>query len=128
MYLKQQGRRCRRAVEFAVVMPVIVLLFFGMVQCGRALKIQHTVVETAQAACRIYASPDGTQTQAQSLIDTSMTAAGLSGHTVTFDPATKSGITSPMQPVTVTVSYNYNEGLFVGKQITSSCVLPADVN
>ena len=59
--LGRTGRRCVRsdrgavAVEFALLLPVLVLLVFGLIDFGRVLNAQITVTQAAREGARLAA-------------------------------------------------------------------------
>jgi Flp pilus assembly protein TadG len=127
-----QCRRATAAVEFAVTLPLIVLLLLGAVEFGRAVMVQHTLQEAAQAGCRVYSAEDTETRDADTMIEVAMEKANITDFTVVFDPPTKAAINSKLQPVTVSVVVNYDDvawlggSYFSGTQITASCTMPAD--
>ncbi|WP_442508776.1 TadE/TadG family type IV pilus assembly protein [Novipirellula sp. SH528] len=120
------------AVEFAVVLPPVLLLILVSVEVARAFAVQHTLQETCMNGCRIYSLGDRTQLQATDMINLSLSEAGISGHSVEFVPATKAEITAEMQPVTVTISVPYSQvgvgvqWMLAGSTVTASTTLPAE--
>ena len=122
------------AVEFAVVLPFIVLLILGAIEAGRAVMVQHALEEAARAGCRLYVVDDVTEQEARDMIADSLTAAGITKYTITLNPATKAGVDTHLEPVTVTVSVNYADvawlpaRFFTGKAVSGQCTMPADLN
>lgn len=70
-------QRGAAAIEFAVVLPLLMLLAFGLIDLGRAVWIQSTLNYAAQAAARCTAINSATCPTLASY------AYGLSGVTVT---------------------------------------------
>ncbi|WP_372725400.1 TadE/TadG family type IV pilus assembly protein [Novipirellula sp.] len=120
------------AVEFAVVLPPLLLLILVSVEVARAFAVQHSLQEACINGCRIYALGDKTQQQASDMIHLSLGEAGISGHSIDFVPATKAEITAEMQPVTVTISVPYSQvgvgvqWMLAGTTVTASTTLPAE--
>jgi Flp pilus assembly protein TadG len=127
-------RRGTAAVEFAAVLPLMVLLILGAVEFGRAIMVQHSLQEAAQAGCRVYSVKANTQAAARSMVDEAMKQADITGYSVQFDPALKSAIDVHMEPVSVTVSVPYNlvgwlsPSYLTDATITATCTMPADVD
>ena len=48
-------RRGEAAIEFAFVLPLLLLITFGLIDFGRALQVQTTLNYAVQAAARCYA-------------------------------------------------------------------------
>lgn len=127
------SRKAASAVEFAVVLPVIVLLLLGAVEMGRAVMVQHSLQEAAQAGCRVYAVFDAPEEAAEDIIGNAMSKAGVKKYSVTFDPPEKSKIKKNMEPVTVTVSVDYSDVAWLspdfmsGAAVVARCTIPADL-
>jgi Flp pilus assembly protein TadG len=121
------------AVEFAVVLPVMALLVLGTIEASRALSVQHTLQEASMHGCRVYMLSNKTQADAANVINQSLAAASISGHTITYDPPTKAGIDTEMEPVTVTISVPYSnvsygvEWFLQSSTLSAASVLPADL-
>ncbi len=121
-------------VEFATVLPLFVLLLLGTVEASRAVMVQHSIHEATRAGCRIYTIGDATQQDARDMIDQALADTGLTGYTVSFEPATKAEITETLQPVTVTISIPSDEVMWLspffinGGTISSRCTMPSDLD
>ncbi len=137
MTIQTKARRIKRsavaAVEFAVVLPPVVLLILGSLDVARVFAIQHTLQEASMNGCRIYALGDMTQQQAIEAVDQSMAEKGLTGYTVTFEPSLKSDIDDDLQPVTVAVRIPYSSigiglhSVLGGSAVSAQAILPADL-
>jgi Flp pilus assembly protein TadG len=53
-----QGERGAAAVEFAIILPVLILLLVGIVEFGRAFQVQATLAAAAREGVRIMALED----------------------------------------------------------------------
>ncbi|EMI17551.1 TadE family protein [Rhodopirellula maiorica SM1] len=128
----KQKTRGIAAVEFAVVLPPVLLMILVSVEVSRALAVQHSLQEASLNGCRIYSLSDKTQQQANDMINLSLAEAGISGHSIQYVPATKAEITAEMQPVTVNISVPYNQvgvgiqWLLAGSTVAASTTLPAE--
>jgi Flp pilus assembly protein TadG len=131
--LRCTRRRAAAAVEFAAVLPVVVLMLLGSVELGRAVMVNHEVQGAARAGCRLYSVRDTSQEDVNEIIARSMSLAGITEYSVTYDPATKDEIDTAMEPVTVTISVAYSHVAWVSPAhlfaatIVGSCTLPADI-
>jgi Flp pilus assembly protein TadG len=120
-------------VEFAVVLPLVVMLLLGSVELSRAVMVNHEVQEAARAGCRLYSVRDTTQADVDEIIAKAMSLAGISAYSVVYEPAAKSEIDTAMEPVSVTVTVAYADVAWVtpahltGATVTGKCTLPADI-
>lgn len=84
-------RRCRGStiVEAAIVLPLLLLVIFGLIEYGSMFLRLQQIENVARQAARTAATPDATAAQITTLITTMMTSAGLggSGYTATVIPA-----------------------------------------
>jgi len=109
-------RRGIAAVEFAVMLPLVVLLLLGAVEVGRGVMVSHSLQEAAQAGCRVYS------------------VAGITNQTITFEPPSKGQIDVHMEPVTVTVTIPFVNVAWVspnflnGAALQGKCIMPADLD
>ena len=90
------------AVEFALLLPVLLLLIFGIIDFGRALNAQITLTQAAREGARLEALGESnvvTRTQAA--------ATGLSPVTVTIVTSCPAGA-GPGVDAVVQTSYNFS--------------------
>ena len=131
--LRRNWRSAVAAVEFAVVLPPVVLLILGSLDVARVFAIQHTLQEASMNGCRIYTLGDMTQQQAIDAVDQSMAEKGLTGYSITFDPPVKCDIEDDLEPVTVAVQMPYDsfglglQSILGGSAISAQSILPADL-
>ena len=133
-HIPDEQRRGVSAVEFAVVVPLLVLVLLGSVELGRATMVQHTLQEAARSACRRYIVEDATITDVENMVAATMDAANITGYTVTRDPVLAEDIDTHMEPVTVSVSVDYDQVSWLapwfmgGTTLVGTCVMPADTD
>lgn len=115
------------AVEFALLLPLLLLLIFGLIDFGRALNAQVTLTQAAREGARLAAlgQPNvASRTQAA--------ATGLSGVTVTIVSSCPVGA-GPGVNATVQVSYQFSfvtpigaiAAMFGGSKLGSPLTLTA---
>jgi len=95
------GDRGAAAVEFALLLPLLLLLVFGIIDFGRAINAQITLTQAARTGARLAALGEPNVVSA-----TQAAATGLSPVTVSVTPC-PSGATQTSQAV-VTVSYSFS--------------------
>jgi Flp pilus assembly protein TadG len=95
MYLHDGGSRPRRgddrgaaAVEFALVLPVLVLLLFGIVDFGRLLNAEITLTQAAREGARVAALVDADAAADQITRATGSLSGGLAAPEIVACPAT----------------------------------------
>ena len=128
--LSRPGARDRdrgaTAVEFALLLPLLLLLVFGIIDFGRALNAQITLTQAARTGARLAALGQPNVASA-----TQAAATGLSPVTVAVTPC-PSGATQTTAAV-VTASYSFSfvtpigaiAGLFGGKGLGAPITLSA---
>ena len=88
-------------VEAALVFPLLLLLTLGVIEYGWLfLKAQQTT-HAAREGARFAIRPDATNNEVESLIDSLMTAAGISGYTKTISPIDVTAGDTVMVQITV---------------------------
>jgi Flp pilus assembly protein TadG len=97
----QQGQAM---VEFAAVSIVFFLLFFIVLDGGRALYAYTTVAEACREAAHEAEMTESTDAQIRAAVNAHSALLGDLGSTATITP---SGVRTAMQTVTVTVTYQY---------------------
>jgi hypothetical protein len=102
----RHGDRGAAAVEFALVLPILVLIIFGIVDFGRLLHAQIVVSEAAREATRVAALV--TESAAVARADEAAASLDPTGAAITTDfvercPATP----DPARDTKLTVSYDF---------------------
>jgi Flp pilus assembly protein TadG len=83
------------------------MMVFGMIEFGRAIMVQQILTNAAREGARIAVLDATTPTQITSQVTTYLAKGGISGATVTLDPATPS-TAADGDPVTVSVSIPFS--------------------
>ena len=109
------------AVEFALLLPVLVLLVFGIIDFGRILNAQITVTQAAREGARLaaLANPNACDRTAAAATGLSLTCAG--NVTVTACSATADQTTDAQVKVQYAVTGLI---LFPGITVTGTGVMP----
>jgi len=138
-------KKRRRAIRFAragssvlelvLVLPILIMLSFGVVDYGDYFYVKNTLQGAAQAGARTAITSSATNTSVSNVISSMMTAAGLqsSGYTVSFNPTDVSTASSG-STVSVTVSASWGSagvhtlsaaygGISNSKQVTGTAVM-----
>jgi len=120
-------------VEFALILPLFLLLLVGLIEFGRAVGISHTLSEVARSGARLYSLRNVVKEQDVYLaIDKNMKAAGLTNYEVKLDPDPSQSI-AHLSPVAVEISLpfdsaNWGASWFLkGTRLKGRCVMPADL-
>lgn len=93
------------AVEFALLLPVLLLIVFGIIDFGRALNAQITLTQAAREGARLAALGDTTgQVQSRA----TAAATGLSNVTVTVVSACAAGAGAQGLDAEVRTSYSFS--------------------
>ena len=74
------------AVEFAVACPLLLLLFVGAVDVGRAILVQQTLVEAARGGSTVCREGGSIRPGGSDMVDLIMRDADLRDYAVQFDP------------------------------------------
>ena len=96
------------AVEFALLLPMLLLLVFGIIDFGRALNAQITLTQAAREGARVDAVDDSTgipNTSATVTTRTQAAATGLSGVAVTVTLCSANA--GPTDNASVKASYKF---------------------
>jgi Flp pilus assembly protein TadG len=117
------------AVEFALLLPLLLLIVFGIIDFGRAINAQITITQAAREGARALSLPGGAatyQTRAQNA------AIGLSGVTVTPIATCPTGGATAGDDAQVQVTYTFSfitpVSFFFGssKTLTAEGVIPCE--
>jgi Flp pilus assembly protein TadG len=101
-------RRGTVAVEMALLLPLLLLLLFGMLEYGSLFWRAQQIGAAARQGARIGALPSGTATAVTTTVDAMMDNAGLgdAGYSVTLNPANPAAL-APGETFTVTITVPY---------------------
>jgi Flp pilus assembly protein TadG len=111
-----RSRRGAAALEFAIVAPLLLLIFIGMMEFSRAMTVLGLLANSARTGARAGAITPGTYSDARSAVQNTLSPVGLAaanidvqvnGVTVT-DDATFATMATPGSTVSVHVSIPYN--------------------
>jgi Flp pilus assembly protein TadG len=103
-------------VEFALILPVFMVLVFGTLEFGRAFFDIHLITNAARSGARLGCLPGKVETNVSSTVTSFMTAVGLSGaYTTTTVVKDQTGtvragglaVSQEGDTVTVTVAYPF---------------------
>lgn len=118
--MTEQRDRGAAAVEFAIVLPVLLLLLLGIMEFGRAYNVQMTLTNAAREGVRVMAITNDT-TQAE---NTARTAAGILAPTsanstvaISTNPATSPAscaFVTGEDPKQATVTFTYQLSTLTG--------------
>ncbi|SFF13772.1 TadE/TadG family type IV pilus assembly protein [Blastococcus tunisiensis] len=121
------GERGAVAVEFALVVPLLLVLLFSIVSVSRAFQVQATLSGAAREAARAMAiQNDSGAARSAAVFAASAASVPLTAGQVSISPSTCTGA-SPKTNVVVTITYQFKPtGSFAGGvafPITSKAVL-----
>ena len=95
-------------VEFALVLPLLLMIIFGIIEFGRLFWVKQILTYAAREGGRAAIIPGATNTSVQTAIDNAMSGSGLTAYTIQRTPndvSTASGGAS----ITIKVSISYND-------------------
>jgi len=121
MAIRRQVQQGAAAVEFALVLPILLLVFFGMVELSLALYDKAILTNASREGARagiVLSSPKMTDAQIRAVVlnytNGSLISLGpTTAPTVTVEQSTPASFPNPLR---VTVSYTY-KGLGVGTML-----------
>lgn len=102
MRRRRIAERGAAAVEFAIVLPVLLLILVGVIDWGRYFFLEHVVVNCAREAARAgsVATPDILQARSLAVLDTCLQAGALDSAL-----ATTATVETTADSVIVTLGY-----------------------
>lgn len=107
--LRKQNDRGAVAAEFALLLPVFLLILFGIIEFGMLMYGREVVTNAAREGARagiVQGPPKRTSGEITTIANNYLTGTGINQADVTFTPAGV-GLASPNM-LTVTAVYNYN--------------------
>ncbi len=117
-----RGSSGQSMIEFALVLPMLLVLVFGIIEFGNAWRHYQLITNTAREGARIAVLPSSTEAIVESVIDDRLNGSGLDATQATtilairdFGDANYSNSAD-----TVTIAYPYNF-VFLGPVINLMC-------
>ncbi len=97
--------RAAAVVEFAVVLPLLLTILFGIIEYGWVFMVRQTLQTSAREGCRLAVLQTSVEpyTNVIATVNQVMAPTGLSTYEVTMTHATSS---NPVEVVVVSVPYN----------------------
>ncbi|WP_419194232.1 TadE family protein [Novipirellula herctigrandis] len=113
-------------VEFAMVLPVMILFFTAMIEISRALMLQHTADTAAYEAARAAMVPGAIAEDAISEANQLLTSVGLDGTTVSVTPENideETGFITVLVNVPIAQNSWITPDFFTGLSVSSEVTL-----
>ena len=110
LHKKLQSESGASAVEFALLLPVLMMILFGIIEFGLALYRQAILTNASREGARlgiVQSIPAITTGQIDAVIDTYLTSAGIPPGNVTRNIVAGGGTGTPVT-VTLTLPYTYS--------------------
>jgi len=108
--MRMFNERGASAVEFALLLPLLMMILFGIIEFGMALYRQAILTNASREGARlgiVQSVPAITSAQINTRIDAYLTAAGISPGSVTRAISPIVPVTGTPVTVTLTLPYTY---------------------
>lgn len=106
----RRNERGAAAVEFALVLPLLVLLFAGIAELGRVFYLQATLAGAAREGVRVMALQNNA-TAAVTAVKSAAGSVALSDGQILVTPGTGACKSTPTTPVQATVTITFTTPL-----------------
>ena len=119
---RTRGSSGQSLIEFALVLPMLLVLVFGIVEFGNAWRHYQLITNTAREGARVAVLPSSTSTIVDSVIDDRLNGSGLDANqaTVTLKILDFGDANYSNSADTVTIEYPY-DFVFLGPVINLMC-------
>jgi Flp pilus assembly protein TadG len=107
--MRKLNERGAVAAEFAILLPVLLMILFGIIEFGMIMYGRELVTNAAREGARagiVQGPPKRTGGEIIAIANNFLTGTGVNPADVTFTSAGE-GLTNP-NTLTVTATYNYN--------------------
>ena len=105
---KNSQRHGAVTVEFAITIPIVLLIVFASLELGFANMMYHTTEAAAYEAARAAIVPGATAQSATAKAQSILNTAGINSATIAISPA---DLSAPTQTVSVTISTRFSDNL-----------------
>ena len=103
--------RGQALLEFALILPILLLLILGIVEFGRAWNLAQMMSDVTREGARraVVADPSITETSVHDFMDTKLATAGVPSGTatITFSKSGANWHTAGDQTVTIVIQYGF---------------------
>jgi Flp pilus assembly protein TadG len=113
---KRNDRKGATLVEFAIVAPLLFLLFFASMEFCRVAMIRHTADNAVYEGCRVGIIPGATTAEVQAETEQILNTLGLNNAAISVTPPT---IDRDTDEVTVRVTVPLDDNSFVPNQFVA---------
>ena len=129
------SKSCRHGtatVEFAVIAPLFIFLVLGMIELGRGINVQHSLLNAARAGCRVGITDGATEDDISDRVADNLAGTGITTYNVSVSPGPLSSALNG-DAVSVTVSATYADVNWVptprflaDRTVSGFCSLPRE--
>lgn len=84
---RKSTRRGTAVVEFAICLPILSIVVFGVIEASNAIYVQQAITSAAYEAANVASATGGTAASAQTRANAVLTSLGITSATVTISPA-----------------------------------------
>lgn len=104
-----KGSSGQSLAEFAIAVPMLLLLFIGMVEFARGWMVRQVIVNVAREGARLAVIPTSTSATVAARVDSLLTAGGINPASASITINTCDGNACAGQPdvVQITVPYQF---------------------
>jgi Flp pilus assembly protein TadG len=118
---RRERERGAAAVEFAILLPVLILLLFGIAQFAIAYNHAQAVHAAAREGARIASLPASTQSDITSRVTSALNGTGVTSPNVSISPNTNQPcLNNTGNPVTVTVTASQSINIPLWNNVTKT--------
>jgi Flp pilus assembly protein TadG len=82
---RKRGESGQALVEFLIVVPILLLIFFGIVEVGAAWRTFQVITNTAREGARASVLPNATEAGVRAIVIGRLDSAGLDASEATVD-------------------------------------------
>lgn len=120
----KRNRRGAAMVEFAIVAPILFLLFFASFEFCRVAMIRHTADNAVYEACRVGIIPGATTSEVQNQAQQVLATIGVTNASITVTPTSFDRDT---EEVRVQVVVDLDSNTFVPNQFVNGRSITRDL-
>lgn len=121
-------------VEMALVTPIIFMVVFACIECGRLLMVFHGMEAAAREGCRAAVAWDSTTSEVETVVEGRLATFGITNYSLTLDPSS-SADACQWDLITVRITTNYGDVSWLpspqflkGVVLDASCSLPQEAD